>query len=88
MALTPIFEISNIVTYIKLVYKEKIKNIMICAHSQCKQKQTKILQNRICWPQVQIRSVRTYVTSGTLFLLFVQQTCQNIARISSISLVP
>ena len=30
--------------------------------------------------------VRPYSTSGTLFLLFVQQTCQNIARISSILL--
>ena len=34
--------------------------------------------------------VSPYSTSGTLFLLFVQQTCQNIARrfeISTISLV-
>ena len=33
---------------------------------------------------------KTYSTSGTLFLLFVHQTCQNIARmikISSISVV-
>ena len=28
-----------------------------------------------------------YSTSGTLFLLFVQQTCPNIARISSVSIV-
>ena len=39
MALIPIFEIGNIVTY-KSVDKEKIKVIMICAHAQCKQKQT------------------------------------------------
>ena len=30
--------------------------------------------------------VRWYSTSGTLFLLFVQQKCQNIAGISNISL--
>ena len=40
----------------KLVNKEKIKIIMICAHAQCKQKQTNILQSRTCWLQVQIRS--------------------------------
>ena len=33
------------------------------------------------WP------VRPYSTSSTLFLLFVQQTCQNIARISSMSIL-
>ena len=33
------------------------------------------------------QSVRPYSTSVTLFLLFVQQTCHNIARISSMSLV-
>ena len=32
--------------------------------------------------------IRLYSTSGTLFLLFVQQTCQNNARIRSISPVP
>ena len=48
--------IRNNVTY-KSVDKEKIKIIMICAHPQCKQKQTKILKNRTCWPQVKkIRS--------------------------------
>ena len=31
--------------------------------------------------------VRPYSTSGALFRLFLQQTCQNIARKSSISLV-
>ena len=41
MALIPIFEVQNIVTY-KSVDKEKIKIIMICAHAQCKQKQHKI----------------------------------------------
>ena len=33
------------------------------------------------------RPVTPYSIFGTLFPLFVQQTCQNIARISSISLV-
>ena len=33
------------------------------------------------------QAVRPYSTCGTLFLLFVQQTCQHIARMSSISLV-
>ena len=33
------------------------------------------------------RPVRPYSTSGTLLLLFVKQTCHNIARISSTSLV-
>ena len=56
MALIPIFEILNIVTY-KSVENEKIKIFLICAHAQCKQKQPKILRNRTCWPQVQIRSV-------------------------------
>ena len=48
------FEILNTVTY-KSVDKEKNKIIMIFAHAQCKHKQMKILQNRTCWPQVQIR---------------------------------
>ena len=52
MALIPLFEIRNIVTY-KSVDKEKIKIILICMHAQCKQKQRKILRNRTCWPQVQ-----------------------------------
>ena len=52
---------------------------------RCKQKQPKILQNRTCWPQVQIRPAsKAYSTSSTLFLSFVQQTCQNIARITEI----
>ena len=37
MALIPIFEIRNIVTY-KSLDKEKIRIIMICVHAQCKQK--------------------------------------------------
>ena len=36
--------------------------------------------------QNQVGQSRLYSTAGTL-VLFVQQTCQNIARISSISLV-
>ena len=40
MALVPIFDILNIVTY-KTVDKEKIRIITICAHAQCKQKTTK-----------------------------------------------
>ena len=74
MALIPLFDIRNIVTY-KLVDKEKIKIIMICGHAQscqCKQKQTKILQNSRCWPQVQIRSA-----SNALFL-FLSINSQNI----------
>ena len=67
---------------------EKIKINMICAQAQCKQKQKEILENRTCSPQSQSgEPVRPSSTSGTFFLLFVQQTCQNIARISSISLV-
>ena len=34
MALIPIYEIGNIVTY-RSVDKEKIKIFMICAHAQC-----------------------------------------------------
>ena len=55
MALIPRFEILNILTYIS-VDEKKIKIIMISAHAQGKQKQPKILQNRTCWPLVQIRS--------------------------------
>ena len=92
MALIPILvlEILNIVTY-KSVDMEKIKVIMIIIimHThRCKQKQTQILENRTCWPQSKSgRPIRPYSTSSILFLLIIQQTCQNIARISSISLV-
>ena len=65
---------------------------MNCVQAQCKQKQkTKILQNyRKEHAGHKLNSgqpVRLYSTSSTLFLLFVQQACQNIARICSISLV-
>ena len=86
MAFTPIFEFLNTVDY-KSVDKEKIKIIMICVHAQCKQKQTKILIEHADHKSKSGRPVRPYSTSSTLFLLFVQQKCQNIARICSISLV-
>ena len=59
---------------------------------RCEQKKEKILQNRTCWPPSlnQVGHPRPNSTSCTLFILFVQQTCQNIARmieITSISLV-
>ena len=62
---------------------------MIVRAHKCTQIQTKILQKRTWWPQSP-NQICLYSTSGTLFLLFVQQTCQNIARtikICSISLV-
>ena len=73
MALTPVFEIGNIVTY-KLVDKEKIRIIVICAHTQCKQKQPKILQNRTCWPQVQIRSASKAVFHFWYIISFICST--------------
>ena len=36
---------------ISQLIRKKIKIIMICLHAQCKQKHTKILQNRTCWPK-------------------------------------
>ena len=87
MALIPIFEIVNIVTC-NSVDKEKIKIIMICVHPQCKQNKQRYYRiehaghkSKFSWP------VRPYSTSGTLFVLFFQQKCQNNARINNISLL-
>ena len=53
---------------------------------RCKQKQPKILQDRTCWQQVQIRSASKALFHFLYIIsLFVQQTCQNIARIMEIS---
>ena len=61
---------------------------MICAHAQCyKNKQRYYRIEHAGHKSKSGQPVRMYSTSGTLFLLFVQQTCQNIAKISSISLV-
>ena len=73
MPLIPIIEMRNIVTY-KSVNKEKIKIIMICAHTQCEQKQTRILQNRTCWPQVQIMSASKAVFHFWYIISFVCST--------------
>ena len=75
------------VTY-KSVGKEKSKITVICVH-------TDVNKNNLGYNGIEYAGdkpksgwlVRQYSTSRTLFLLFVQQTCQNIARISSISLV-
>ena len=83
----PIFVIWNIVTYKSSDWQE-IKIIMICAHIQLQTKTTKDMITAGHYSKSG-RPVRPYSTSGTLCLLFVQQTCQNIARpigISSISL--
>ena len=67
MALKPRFEIGNIVTY-KSIDKEKIKIIMICVHTQCKQKQPKIQWSRTPGHKSKSgRPVRSYSTFGTLF---------------------
>ena len=87
MSLIPMFEIRNIMTY-KSTDNWKIKIILVCATHNVN-KNNKIY-NRIEHAGQKSKSgwpVRQYSTSGTLFLLFVEQTCQNIARISSISLV-
>ena len=59
---------------------------MICVHAQYKQKQRYYRIDHAGHKFKSGQPVRLYSTSGTLFLLFVQQTCQNIARISSILL--
>ena len=47
----------KIVTY-KSVDNEKLRLLCsVCTHT-CIQKQTKLIQNRICWPQIPIRSAR------------------------------
>ena len=53
---------------------------------RCKRKQQKILQNKTCWPPSpnQFGHPRPNSTSCTLFILFVQQTCQNTARMIAI----
>ena len=71
----------------KSVGKEKIKIIMICVYNVNKNKQKNYRIEHAGHKSKLGQPVRPYSTSGTLFLLFVQQTCQNIARISSISLV-
>ena len=71
----------------KSVGKEKIKIIMICVYNVNKNKQRNYRIEHSDHKSKLGQPVRPYSTSGTLFLLFVQQTCQNIARISSISLV-
>ena len=52
--------------------KQKINIAMVCAHARSKQKQDGIehagYMSRSGWP------VRSYSTSGTFFLFFVQQT--------------
>ena len=68
---------------------KKLKIIMNCVHAQCKQK-LKQRYYRIEHAGRKSKSgqpVRPYSTSGTLFPLFVQQTCQKIARISCILFV-
>ena len=53
---------------------------------RCKQKQLQILQNRKCWPQVQIGSASKAIFHfWYIIFLFVQQICQNIARRIKIS---
>ena len=73
----------------KSVDKEEIKIIMICVHAQCEQKtkQRYYRKEHAGHKSKSGRPVKPFSISGTLFLLFVQQTYQNIARISSISLV-
>ena len=65
--------------------------IMIYAHAQMQNKNNQIYYEiKLAGHQSKSGQPGPYSTSGTLFLLFVQQTCQNIARmveISSISLV-
>ena len=86
MALIPILEICNIVTY-KSVDKEKIKIIMMSKRNVNKNNQTYYRIDHAGHKSKSGQPVRLYLTSGTLFLLFFHQTFQNIARISSISLV-
>ena len=72
----------------KSVDKEKIKILMICLHTQCKQnKQTYYRIKHAGHKSKSGQPVRLYSNTGALFLLFVQQKCKNIARISSILLV-
>ena len=86
MALVPVFEIRFIVTY-KSVDREKIRNYYdFCARTMYKNQQRYYIIEH-AGHKSKSGQVRLYSTSGTLFLLFVQQTCQNVARISSISLV-
>ena len=71
MALIPIFEIGNIVTY-----KSVDKNV-----NNDSQRYYRI--EHAGHKSKSGLPVRLYSTSGTVFLLFVQQTCQNIARMCS-----
>ena len=73
----PIFEILNSVTYKSIDYYD------LCTHRR-KQKQRYYGIEHAGYKSESGWRVRPYSTSSTLFLLFVQQKCQNTARISTV----
>ena len=84
---------SEVLWHINQLIRRKLRLLWFVRTQKCKQKQQIKECYRIEHAGHKAKSgqpVRQYSTSGTLFLFFVPQTCQNIARtieISSISLV-
>ena len=87
MALIPIFKIWNIVTYNQLIRSQLRLLWFVHTHNVNKNKQRYYRIKHAGHKSKSGQPVRLYSISGTLLLLFFQQTCQNIAIISSISLV-